>query len=104
VKINLRREFHTDAITVTIGDRNERGEVYAAQPMTFKIREPGEIILPCLVLEHTDAQRFMDELWNCGLRPSEGSGSAGAMAATERHLGDMRTIAMAALRAQKVQV
>ena len=28
----------------------------------------------------------------CGIRPSEGSGSAGSLAATERHLHDMRAL------------
>lgn len=35
----------------------------------------------------------MDALWHCGLRPSEGTGSAGSLAATEKHLKDMRAIA-----------
>jgi hypothetical protein len=35
----------------------------------------------------------MDELWRVGLRPTEGSGSAGSLAATERHLSDMQRIA-----------
>lgn len=47
-----------------------------------------------------EAQRLMDQLWDCGLRPSEGSGSAGAMAATQRHLEDMRRIAFDALKAE----
>jgi hypothetical protein len=38
-------------------------------------------------------QKLMDDLWDCGLRPSEGTGSAGALAAVEKHLGDMRKIA-----------
>lgn len=46
-----------------------------------------------LSLSMTDAQALMDELWRCGLRPSEGTGSAGSLAATERHLKDMQTIA-----------
>lgn len=32
------------------------------------------------------AQELMDELWAVGLRPSEGTGSAGALAATQKHL------------------
>lgn len=48
---------------------------------------------PFLTLKTGDAQRLIDELWDCGLRPSEGSGSAGALAATERHLKDMQEIA-----------
>jgi hypothetical protein len=33
-----------------------------------------------------DAQSLMDELWQCGLRPTEGAGIAGALAATQAHL------------------
>lgn len=43
-------------------------------------------------LSMADAQVLMDDLWHAGLRPTEGSGSAGALAATERHLEDMRTL------------
>jgi hypothetical protein len=31
-------------------------------------------------------QSLMDQLWECGLRPTEGTGSAGALAATQKHL------------------
>jgi hypothetical protein len=48
---------------------------------------------PAMRLRMNAAQRVMDELWRCGLRPSEGTGSAGSLAATERHLGDMQRIA-----------
>jgi hypothetical protein len=47
-----------------------------------------------------EAQPFMrlgDELWRCGIRPAEGAGSVGQLGATERHLADMRTIALDAL-------
>lgn len=46
----------------------------------------------------------MDELWTCGLRPSEGTGSAGSLAATERHLKDMQVIAMGLLKKDGVEV
>lgn len=54
-----------------------------------------------LVLDTTDAQQLMDELWHCGLRPSEGTGSAGSLAATERHLADMRTVAFKLLNEEQ---
>jgi hypothetical protein len=54
---------------------------------------------PWVTLDRDSAQRLMDELWSVGLRPSEGTGSAGALAATERHLQDMRTIALQTLAA-----
>lgn len=43
-------------------------------------------------LSRETAQILIDDLWNCGFRPSEGSGSAGALAATQRHLEDMRKL------------
>lgn len=52
----------------------------------------GISVEPTFSLSVEAAQILMDDLWNCGLRPSEGSGSAGALAATQRHLEDMRTL------------
>lgn len=52
----------------------------------------GRIVDPTFRLESHQAQRLMDGLWECGLRPSEGTGSAGSLAATERHLSDMQRI------------
>ena len=43
-------------------------------------------------LMYTEAQVLMDTLYDCGIRPSEGNGSAGAMRATEKHLEDMRKL------------
>lgn len=43
----------------------------------------------------------MDELWQAGIRPAEGAGSAGQMAATENHLQDMRTLVFHTLKVPK---
>ena len=43
-------------------------------------------------LTRNEAQELMDALWDAGLRPTEGSGSAGALAATQAHLKDMQRI------------
>ena len=48
---------------------------------------------PLFRLEQEDAQSLMDTLWDVGLRPSEGMGSAGQLAAVQNHLKDMQTIA-----------
>jgi hypothetical protein len=47
---------------------------------------------PTFSLSMGAAQALMDDLWNVGLRPTEGTGSAGSLAATQRHLEDMRTL------------
>ena len=39
-----------------------------------------------IVLRPEQAQELMDSLWQCGVRPVQGSGSAGSLAATEAHL------------------
>jgi hypothetical protein len=52
---------------------------------------------PLFYLDAHYAQQLMDSLWQCGLRPSEGTGSAGAMRAVEKHLEDMRALAFRGL-------
>lgn len=60
--------------------------------MILREYDPSVVAPPSFSLEHTTAQSLMDQLWNCGFRPSEGTGSAGSLAATEKHLADMRAI------------
>jgi hypothetical protein len=47
---------------------------------------------PDIQMDTASAQQLMDELWHVGLRPTEGTGSAGSLAATQKHLADMRAI------------
>jgi len=74
---------------------------YAAPRLELIEREQMAVLEPFLELQPCEAQKLMDDLWDCGLRPSEGSGSAGAMAATQKHLQDMKTIAFHALKIQR---
>lgn len=46
----------------------------------------------------TVLQVLMDDLWNCGIRPTEGKGSAGQLDAVQNHLNDMRRIAQKLLK------
>lgn len=57
------------------------------------IEDAGAICEPTCTINRTEAQVLMDDLWACGIRPTEGAGSAGSLKATERHLEDMRRIA-----------
>lgn len=66
-----------------------------ALPLTFKQKLPeedGHEVAPTLELDNDQAQQLMDALWSAGVRPTEGTGSAGALAAVERHLEDMRAL------------
>lgn len=73
----------------------DRVEHAVAQPVVFRALTDAEtgVVQPFAFSMNDDgAQRLMDELWRIGLRPAEGSGSAGSLAATERHLADMRAL------------
>ena len=98
IKAYAEREVHTGIVALHLSTRDiESRALYVARPLIFDKIEPGTRTQPAIRLEREDAQRLMDELWQAGLRPSEGTGSAGSLAATERHLSDMRSIAFAAL-------
>lgn len=72
-------------------DVNEKAKV--GQMLSLKdVDLDREIIDPTFQLRIEDAQNLMDNLWHVGLRPSEGSGSAGSLMATQKHLEDMRAI------------
>jgi hypothetical protein len=54
--------------------------------------DEGTIPPVAMQLRDEQAQDLIDKLWQAGYRPTEGKGSAGALAATERHLADMRRL------------
>jgi hypothetical protein len=70
------------------GSRSILGPAAWCKPIEDGAEHPE----PTLSLRQDEAQQLMDELWRVGLRPSEGTGSAGAMAAVQAHLADMRTL------------
>lgn len=55
--------------------------------------DPSVAVQPEITrIDSSAAQRLMDDLWDAGVRPTEGAGSAGQLAAVQNHLGDMRRI------------
>ncbi len=66
--------------------------------------DPGEAVRPFLELEESEAQNLIDTLWQAGLRPSDGTGSAGQLAATQAHLEAMQDIAIGLLRRDGVEL
>ena len=71
-----------------------RKKRYVVRELEFDEHDPStRLLAPPLTLSLKEAQSLMDNLWLCGLRPSEGTGSAGSLKATQNHLEDMRKIA-----------
>jgi hypothetical protein len=63
-----------------------------AKSLTFEDVPDNVLVLPCMSLDAEGAQRLMDDLWHCGVRPTEGTGSAGSLKATQNHLADLKKI------------
>lgn len=63
-----------------------------ATSVTFESVERHIMPEPTLTLSDEDVQQWMDEMWRAGYRPTNGTGSAGALEATQKHLEDMRTL------------
>jgi hypothetical protein len=91
------RRFGWDGFGFYLYERDEYGVTAHAISVNMQSvpRQPSAIVEPnepTFHLRYEQAQRLMDELWNCGLRPSEGMGSAGQLAATQKHLEDERAL------------
>lgn len=70
-------------------------ETHHVELLTLEPHKDGELITEFATLDWPQAQLLMDDLWNCGVRPTEGAGSAGALAAVQAHLADMRKLVFA---------
>lgn len=105
VEVMARREDWSNGVSIYLRQRTVGVGIVVARPVVFeRLAFDAGIVEPMLRLGIQQAQQLMDELWQCGLRPSEGTGSAGSLAATERHLKDMQAVAMGLLRKDGVQV
>lgn len=95
------QSFPWDGIRVDFFEKLPDGSVLRVKDIVIEQVQPGEVsvfdVPHSLNLEMTSAQVLMDDLWNCGIRPTEGAGTAGAMGATQRHLEDMRTLVFRAI-------
>ena len=68
---------------------------YIAKPLVFRELGVNDMRVEqphTFTVEIECAQQLMDELWRVGIRPTNGAGSTGQLAATEHHLNDMRAL------------
>lgn len=93
IEIMARRENWSNGISLSACMTTKGVDHVIAKQLEFVKCAEGVMIEPFVKLEIQEAQQLIDELWQCGLRPSEGTGSAGSLRATEIHLKDMRKIA-----------
>lgn len=86
VEVLADRQLWSGRIALLVLQRGADGAAAIGRNVTMERVEPNAHTEPTLSLDGQAAQQLMDELWRCGLRPTEGTGSAGALAAVERHL------------------
>ena len=98
VEMMARREDWQQGISLYARSVTVGSGFAVAKNLVFEKHEEHFMVEPFMKLDIQAAQKLMDELWQCGLRPSEGTGSAGSLAATENHLKDMRSIAFKKLQ------
>ena len=94
LEVRVQKSSCIFGIELIFLDRGMDNTVISIGELTMKEFPEGSILPEGsrIPLSDTAAQVLMDELWNCGVRPTEGTGSAGSLKATENHLGDMRKI------------
>ena len=80
-----------------LDDEPGRTPCYVGLPTLHPI-DSGMEIPPAFKLNEKEAQELCDSLWEAGIRPSNGAGSVGQLAATQAHLADMKKLAFHALR------
>ena len=97
MEIRVQNAPWYDGIEILITETTN-GRRSVAKTVTLEEMKPGEYCEPTMSIKHKEAQQLIDELWQAGLRPTEGTGSAGSLKATERHLEDMRKIAFNKLK------
>jgi hypothetical protein len=76
--------------------RNSQGQLTVATKIEFTSFPVGELPEPTeeasITLNEVGAQALIDSLWDAGIRPTKGSGSAGSFEAQGKHLEDMRAL------------
>ncbi len=104
MKISVTKEVWNDHLELRLGMVNSDGSFAIARPAVYEVLPRGSLSEPCVCFSPEDAQSLMDLLWNCGIRPTEGAGSAGSMRAVQEHLKDLQAITMALLHAEGIDV
>jgi hypothetical protein len=72
-----------------------------ANQLTFRPDIEGQVAESFAALDATEAQALMDDLWTCGVRPTEAAGSAGQAAAMQRHIDDLRAVLFTTLKVKR---
>jgi hypothetical protein len=93
ITIRANAPLWDNSIHILVGQQTDQsGRFAVAQPLTFVDHDPGRVIAdPTMRIDSESARQLMDELWRCGVRPTQ-VGTAGHLSALQAHLDDMRKL------------
>lgn len=90
--IFIQRGVRCDGLSVFI-DRLATGERWTATPLNFtKVELYAADGLPTFNLSNKETQHLMDQLWDCGLRPTAEVGTTKQVGALKNHLADLQKL------------
>ena len=97
----FRDSWRDDTVAIYLCDHDEQGKRLVARSVEYAPDDGGLHFEPTVRLLPERAQALMDDLWQAGVRPTQGRQSEGVTAAQARHLEDMRAIAFEKLEVEK---
>ena len=93
VKVFVENNFAYAGLSCYLLGSGPRGEPLLAKRVEYVETSLLEVSHePTFQLSRDEGQQLMDALWVVGLRPTEGMGSAGALAATQDHLKTLKEV------------
>lgn len=91
IKVRAQAVNFRDAVEFIIRQKQSDGKIALAEPIIMKSHNPPFLHCPpTFSLSLTSAQILMDDLWNCGLRPTEARDGNEVIAAIKAHLADVQ--------------
>lgn len=105
IEVYAGRSIRTRRIDITVRVPTPGHPTRFGNPVTFSEADEEFVhVPPTLSLPFEAAQQLMDELWNAGIRPVDGTGNVGQTGAMANHLNDMRAIAFNALKLPVIEI
>ena len=94
IRISAIRRPEWRKIEVAIVDVSTSGKVSVASQITFTEVEEGAYLSngSTLSLDFDAATRLMDDLWGCGVRPTDQRDRSGEVGAMKEHIVDLRKV------------
>ena len=92
LKIRAQNGNWYDGVEIAILELKDNGTRSVATQILMEAKQEGVVTKPILTLTKEQAQLLFNDLWHCGLRPTDGSGNSGELGATKYHLEDMRKL------------